>query len=151
MRHDVLFDENTDQVYSPGFVVAPGVVAVIRAWGFTKAKKNPNPGEPKSNIAMAEIEQLYFGEIGQPGMDQCHGDISDLIPSIDIGTVFAETVTQGGLWSISACNNLVVISVPGAYRLVLNDPGHLGQVKINMVRYSKDDVGYLPNNIQLGA
>ena len=54
----------------------------------------------------------------------------------DIDNTRAEEVvdqivqTCDGTWTLSACNNLGIIGVPGSYRLELNDPTAIGEAQV---------------------
>lgn len=149
MKTDILFDDGSTDVYSRAFMIVPGSVAILSAWGFSARKSVLAEGEPKSAAQLAIVQKLAFAKGIYPNGDACGAADSPLVS--DPAFSYVEDVTQCGLWTLSACQNLVVLGVPGTYRLQLNDTGALGTLFISLTRYRQDEVGYLPHGLYLGA
>lgn len=148
MRTDTLFDDGSTDVTSRAFIIAPGSVGILSAWGFKATKEVLGPNEPRSAQQLAIVQKLAFPYGAFPDGNACKQSDSPLIVTPDY--TYAEDVTQCGLWTLSSCQNLVAMAVPGTYRLQLNDAGALGTVFISLTRYSQSEVGYVPRGIFLG-
>jgi hypothetical protein len=148
MKTDVLFDDGSTDPYSRAFIVAPGTVAVLSAWGFSQFKTDLAPHEPKTIPQQGVIQKMAFPFGDFPDGNSCNQGESALL--VDPPYTYVEDVTQCGLWVISACRNLVAIAVPGTYRVQLNDMAAAGTVFVSLTRYSQKELGYMPRGIFLG-
>lgn len=148
MRTDTLFDDGSTDITSRAFIIAPGSVGILSAWGFKATKEVRGSSEPRSTQQLAVVQKLAFPYGAFPDGNACKQSDSPLIVTPDY--TYAEDVTQCGLWMLSACQNLVGMAVPGTYRVQLNDEGALGTVFISLTRYSQSEVGYVPRGIFLG-
>lgn len=145
----VIFDQDSSSLFSKVFTVFPGTYLLISGFGFDKYQGEVPEGKPKQT-QKAIVQKLGFaGGIFPDGMCPCGDKIPDL-SLVDVPYKYVEDVTQCGLWHISACQNLVLLSVPGSYRLRLNDSSALGNVFVSAERYHKNDVGLLPHALFLG-
>lgn len=148
MRSDILFDDGSTDVTSKAFIITPGSVGILSAWGFKQTKEVLSPQEPSSTPQLAIVQKLAFPYGAFPDGNACKQSDSPLIVTPDY--TYAEDVTQCGLWALHACQNLVAMAVPGTYRVQLNDTGALGTVFITLTRYSQLEAGYVPRGIFLG-
>ena len=148
MNYDVLFDDASTSEYSRAFIVSPGSVAVLSAWGFDQYIKTPDERQPRNIPQMAVVQKMAFDKGIFPDGLACSAD-SGLITTAAYS--YVEDVTQCGLWALSACNNTVVLSLPGTYRLQLNDAAAVGTVFISLTRYSQQELGYIPHGMYLGG
>ncbi|EFA1526606.1 hypothetical protein WG855_003738 [Escherichia coli] len=148
MNTDILFDDASTSEYSRAFVVSPGCTAIISAWGFAQYIKAPEEGKPKNIPQLAIVQKMAFDKGIFPNGSACAADEGLIsVPKYS----YVEDVTQCGLWALSACNNTVALSVPGTYRLQLNDAAAVGTVFISLTRYSQQELGYIPYGMYLGV
>lgn len=148
MKTDVLFDDGSTDPFSRAFIVAPGSVAILSAWGFSQYKTDLAPNEPRTIPQVGVVQKMAFPYGDFPDGNSCvHSDSALLV---DPPYTYVEDVTQCGLWVVSACNNIAAIAVPGTYRLQLNDLAAVGTVFISLTRYQQKELGYMPRGIFLG-
>ena len=128
-----LFDEQSGSLYSPAFYVAPGKAALFQAFGFSSLKREVEPGQAwaKPRVCLRQI--LYQAPDALPDLwlvDQVLGVFREGLK----GQVMAEgpVVTRGCPWSLSACDTMALLDIPGSYRLELNDPESLGEARVYM-------------------
>lgn len=148
MNYDVLFDDASTNVYSRAFIVSPGGIAVLSAWGFSLYAKAIPGSVPKNTPQLAIVQKMAFDKGIYPNGNACGND-DGLISEPKYS--YVEDVTKCGLWSLSACNNIVVLSLPGTYRLQLNDEAAIGNVFISLTRYSHQELGHIPESMYLGG
>lgn len=108
-----LFNTKSASPISGVFVLHPGEVVVLSAFNLTGQQR-------------AVIQKVRFVESFIPSGSAC-ADVID-VPKAKISTV--EDVTQCGVWALNPCQNLAVLSVPGAYRLVLDDGYAVGETQV---------------------
>lgn len=99
-----LFNTKSSSPISGVFVVQPGEVVVLSAYNFTGSQR-------------AVVQKVKFVDSFVASGAPCDAVIN--VPTSKIAAV--EDVTQCGQWVLNACQNLVVLSVPGIYRLALDD------------------------------
>lgn len=128
----VLFGENSQCIYSPAFVVYPGEVLKFIAYGFSKYRIAQDPEKPKL-LQVACLESLVYA--GEDTFDNCPA--ANGIWEIDPGRLIESELVyiNDCAWSLSTCNNLAFLDIPGTYRLLLNDPGAVGFVRVYLWRY----------------
>lgn len=146
----VLFDEGSTYVQSDIFAVLPKKIVVLTAWGFSATKKVIEPGEPNNITQRAIVEKLAFNGggyfVGDPDC-VCKLNTQALVfPD----TQYAEDVTGCGVWNLSACWNVGIITLPGVYRLRFNDTGAPGSVIIYADIFNAEDV-YIPPRLIFGG
>jgi hypothetical protein len=150
VRTDILYDQGSTDAHSKAFIIAPGTFGVLSVWGMQKYVQVLSNAESQTTIAqMAIVEKLAFAGGEFPNVTACQ--LGGMPALIDPKYSYAEDVTQCGLWHLSACQNLVAMSVPGTYRIRLNDPGAVGQVFMTLTRYTQDEAGYISRNVFLGV
>lgn len=130
----VLFDESSINEWSGAFPVNDGSSVILSAWGLPKHIEH-SPDErsgnkkPKNSPFMAIIQKMAFKCGPYPEARLCDADGKFLLPEVEYS--FVEDVTGcGGLWHLSACQNLVAITVPGTYRIRLNDVAAAGSIYV---------------------
>jgi hypothetical protein len=138
-----LYDAGSRDAWSPMFVLRPGWMAVIRAFGFGRERVWPNPGG-RSVIQAACLSQVILRAADVPAVaDGC--GFTALSPD-SYGDVLAEgpVVHDGCQVAVSACDSIVGLEWPGIYRLTLNDPDALGTVQVFMEAYPRHALGINP-------
>lgn len=133
-----LFDENSKNVSSNIFSVLPGELAIFRAFGFLDKKDKPDNSVSDSPQS-ACLDMLLLTEDATIAIETCGNNLLDW--SSNIGRVLAsEQVRIGGCpVGLDKCTNLLFWQVPGAYRLLLNDPTAIGIVRIYYHITHKDE------------
>lgn len=145
-----LFNEDSKSQESPVFSVGLGTYVILSAYNF-EDKQEVYPPENARKAQMAIVQKLSFVGGKIPDGVACEEFVPISDRELDIEYTYKEDVTQCGLWNLSACQNLVIMSVPGAYQLRLNDPAAVGRVVILAERYRKDEIQYLPRDLFLGV
>ena len=137
-----LFTELSTGVESPFFYVAPGEIVQAIAFDFvqTKARETNEREVP----LVACLEQVLFKEsVRIQSFDGKRGNTANRIMSLkDFATdvLAIETVQLHGCsFSLSSCNNMMLINTPGNYRFVLNDMTALGTARIYLRVFTKDE------------
>jgi hypothetical protein len=147
MKHVTLFDNMSTDLTTRMFSVHPGQTVMLTAFGFASNQQAYDKSKPR-DAQRAIVEKVAFAGGIFPDGSACEGDDGLLA---EIPYTYAEDVTQCGLWNLNACQNLVFLSVPGTYRLRLNDEAALGTLYVEMVKYDRDDgLAYIPHDLYLG-
>lgn len=110
-----LFHPKSTSPISPMFMVQPGEVAVISAFGFEALQRGV-------------IQKVRLQDEAVPSGSSC----GDVLTVPDAKVLAVEDVTQCGVWAVNACNNTAVLSVPGLYRVVLDDGYAVGEATAGM-------------------
>lgn len=146
MRFLTLFNDKSTDIVSAPFAVLPGQIVMLSAFGFA-GKQQVADGNKPLDVQRAIVEKVVFAKGLFPDGVAC--SCGDLL--IDVPYMYVEDVTQCGLWYLSACQNLVFLTVPGSYRLRLNDATALGTVHIELIKYdSMELTAYIPHDLYLG-
>lgn len=137
-----LFTELSTGVESPFFYVAPGEVVQVMAFDFVQNKARENNEREVPLVAC--LEQVLFKEtVKIQSYDGKRGTTANRIMSLkDYATdvLAIETVQHNGCgFTLSSCNNLMLINIPGNYRFVLNDMTALGTARIYLRVFTKDE------------
>lgn len=137
-----LFNESTLAEASEFFYVSPGWAGVFSAFGLLA---RPVPVDPDKfwTVQRFCLMQAFVQSFRIPEDKPC-GVASE--PGSDYKTmIVAEgpVVKDGCEWSLTACDNVKTLSVPGLYRLVLNDPAALGQASAAVRFFPIDEFGGL--------
>jgi hypothetical protein len=137
----ILFNSASVEMTSPAFYVREGRAVLLTAFGLAMSMTS---GAPDAQRAV--IEKVRYEDGVMP-----HGDACESMQPPESTVLQAEDVTQCGVWSLSPCFNTRVLSVPGAYRLVLTDKDALGAVYIEAVDISADAARLIPDELFFGA
>ncbi|RQH06634.1 hypothetical protein [Paraburkholderia dinghuensis] len=129
----ILFDARSVSLASPIFFVRPGTGVMLSAFGLMESQQ-------------AVIEKVRYEDSIMPQGGACE----DLEPPMAV-VMQAEDVTQGGVWQLNACQNLAVLTVPGSYRLNLNDEAALGLVYIEAIGLDGQAAALIPPSLFFGA
>jgi hypothetical protein len=129
---DILFDGKSTDVHSQNFAIAPGEALVLSAFGL-------HPPE------QATVEKLRYAAAQMPQGTGCEGAICQ--PSTQTAT---EDVTHCGVWSLHACQNIAVLTVPGLYRLRLTESA-VGTAYIDKTLLTTEQVKSIPTELFFGS
>lgn len=140
----ILFDHASTSQESRVFAVFPGRAVVLSGFGFSKKQNVVAEGKPIQSQKAIIMKLSFDGSVFPEGCT-CEGELPDL--SGIVRYQYVEDVTSCGLWHLSACQNLRILSVPGTYRLRLNDPGAIGNVTVILNEYLNSELGYQPPNM----
>lgn len=133
-----IFDENSVEIQSGVFVINPGEVAILRAFGFADYADRVDTSTTRVSQS-ACLEMLLFKENPLPRSSGCQGDFIDWNDFIGL-PLAAEKVRVGGCAiSISKCHNLLLFNVPGTYRFTMNDDTAVGEARIYLQIISKTE------------
>ncbi len=137
-----LFTELSTSVESPFFYVAPGEVVQVMAFDFVQSKTRD--ASEREVPLVACLEQVLFSEaVRIQTHDGKRGTTASRVMSLkDYATevLAIETVQHNGCcYTLSSCNNMMLINIPGNYRFVLNDMTALGTARIYLRVFTKDE------------
>lgn len=133
-----LFSESSLAVESPFFTVFPGEVAHLQAYGFMDEKVRTDNTELRVS-QKACLEMVLFKEeiVGKRDGSAC--PIMDL-KRFKSKVLAIETMRLNNkTFSLSKCNNTMLINIPGAYRFVMNDASSLGNARIYLRIFSHEE------------
>jgi hypothetical protein len=129
-----LFDWNSVCAMSDIFYISPGWFGVFRAFGFLSNKVPVIAGRAYAR-QMVCLNQIQLGLVVEDrdmpcGVMRRAGDTQGI-------EILAEgpVILDSCVWRLSACQTVNVLSLPGAYRLVLNDPAAAGVVQVYLKAY----------------
>jgi hypothetical protein len=128
-----LFDSNSGYPDSEIFYLNPGYHAIVRSYGFYGGNVTPVAGSfaTKQQACLKQIYRTFKKE----ELDGACG-VFPSIPSFGLDEYHEEVVISNGCeWHLSACQTVGVISLPGLYRLSLNDAAAVGNVHIYLTAY----------------
>ncbi len=132
-----LYGELSNDLHSPFFHVFPGQIAMLQAFGFARDKERVDQAE-LLQPQQACLEMVMFKEtVNLPTNTCCPVYKLDNIGSEIIGR---ELMRRGNcVYSMSRCNNIMLLNIPGSYGFVLNDGAALGNLRIYLRTFSKDE------------
>ncbi|MGF6599800.1 hypothetical protein P3T23_004534 [Paraburkholderia sp. GAS448] len=134
----ILFDSRSASMTSPTFLVRPGKGVVLSAFGLAHSDAG--------TAQLAIIEKVRYEDGIMP-----HGDVCEDLEPPEATILQNEDVTQCGLWGLSPCQNLGVLTLPGSYRLTLNDAAAIGSVYVEAIEIGADAAALVPQNLFFGA
>ena len=139
-----LFDEQSASVLSPAFHVAPGKAALFQAFDFSAARRQVEEDQPRVAPLVCLRQILYRAPDLAEVMDHWLEEAIGIYMAKVKGLVMAEgpVIRDGREWTLSACNTLAVWDLPGSYRLELNDPASVGQVRVYLRALAAEDMKY---------
>lgn len=136
-KWSAIFDEHSSSVSSTPIYIAQGDIGIFQAFGFADYRE-PNTDDEAEVPQLACVNMLLLKEADLPGFEYCTSSTIDL--SKYVGQVMVEETLSSDdcRFSLSACNNFMMINIPGSYRFVLNDDAAVGVVKIYWRTMPKD-------------
>jgi hypothetical protein len=145
-----VFDGDSADAVSGVFWISEGWVAELMAFDFRDTRVSPEPGRPSVTQAACVRRVLLKGfEPPEPENLPC-GVIPDISGYRAEILADGPLVTDGCAWGLSACDNYRLLDIPGGYRLALNDPGAVGQVRVYMVAHPLREWPSRPSRLYFG-
>jgi hypothetical protein len=130
-----LFDGDSKSQYSETFYLVPGWWGLLTAHGFNPDPVVVDPAEPKT-LQMACVTRLRMLYDERFVKTECGcGYGREMYPGM-VGFFEDPVVVRGCPWTLSACDTIRVLTVPGLYRLILNDPSAVGEVFVEFDAYT---------------
>lgn len=126
-----LFTELSTSMESPFFYVAPGEVVQVMAFDFVQSKVRE--GNEREVPLVACLEQVLFKEVVAAKRVMSLKDYATDVLAIE------PVQLHGCSFSLTSCNNMMLINTPGNYRFVLNDMTALGTARIYLRVFTKDE------------
>lgn len=126
-----LFTELSTSMESPFFYVAPGEVVQVMAFDFVQSKARE--GNEREVPLVACLEQVLFKEVVATKRVMSLKDYATDVLAIE------PVQLHGCSFSLTSCNNMMLINTPGNYRFVLNDMTALGTARIYLRVFTKDE------------
>lgn len=125
MRY-ALWEPDNLSVESSFFLVPPHKCVLLSAVRFEQFKHREDASFRVPQMAC--VERMLYDYI--PPKARCNDFV--FIPSLVMGEeVASDTVSSGGCyWSLSMCDNMKFVGLPGTYRLRLNDPTAVGTAQV---------------------
>lgn len=138
-----IFTEQSQSVEGPFFYISPGHIIQAQAFGFAEWAARENNALRKVPQA-ACLEMVLFREGIIPSWEtpETRGRckfIFDLRQYTTDIEAIEEVQLHGCGLSLTACNNMMLLHVPGAYRFVLNDATSVGQVRVYLREFTVDE------------
>lgn len=133
-----LWEPTNHTVFSSVFNVPVGYCCILHATDF-KSEKYRDDAATFIGPQVVCVKRLVHGFKARRVVNlQCDW-IFDIDNSRAEEVVDQIVQTCDGTWTLSACNNIGIIGVPGSYRLELNDPTAIGvaQVYAELVKVSE--------------
>lgn len=133
-----LFTEMSVETGSPFFHVFPGEVALIQGFGFQPYKTRLDSSERQVSQT-ACLEMIIFKEGVHISRDATMCTVMDL-EHYKTEILAIETMRMCGCtYSISRKNNIMLLNIPGSYRFVMNDDAALGNARIFLRIFTKEE------------
>lgn len=132
-----IFDEHSTSVSSKPIYIAQGDIGIFQAFGFADYRE-PATDDEAEVPQLACINMLLLKEVDLPNFDYCCSSEIDLSKLAGVVMVEETLISDDCKFSLSACNNYMMINIPGSYRFVLNDDAAIGVVKIYWRTMPKD-------------
>ena len=125
MRY-ALWEPDNLTVESSFFLVPPHKCVLLSAVRFEQFKHREDASFRVPQMAC--VERMLYDYI--PPKARCNDFV--FIQSLVMGEeVASDTVSSGGCyWSLSMCDNMKIVGLPGTYRLRLNDPTAVGTAQV---------------------
>lgn len=124
-----LWKPTNKTVFSSVFFVPPGQCCLLYATGLAAERYRESPEEFSAPQCVCVKRLIHEFKAPRHVNLQCNW-------IFDMDNSGAEEVsdqliqTCNGAWSLSMCNNIGIIGVPGTYRLELNDATAVGTVQV---------------------
>lgn len=140
MTYRVLFHEHSKELVSTPFMVYPGSSVIIRAWNIAQFKVPTSASQPTNLPQEVKIQMVEFGDVETVVNEEQACDCEAKY-EVAAKIKYAEDIVTCCPWSLTACDNITTISLPGVYRLRLDDPSSLGEVYATMFRGPTNQMG----------
>lgn len=132
--------------FSKPFRVDIGKVVVISSFNFA-CETLDDTGEVIKNGDCAILHKIDFTTPEMPSGNGC----GCILENVDVSISNSEPVVVCcEMWTLNACNNVVVLSVPGYYMYELCEESAIGSVLIRIEELSIEQASLLPRNLIYG-
>lgn len=145
MLNPLWLPEN-NTLHSAAFEVAAGYAVLLFAVGLEqfKVRQDSKEMQDAQRICVSRILRDYNGEptrkIG-PAMSMCDcGFVFEASWPTEIELVEEVVASNGCVWQLTQCDNLRILTVPGVYRLHLNDDTVIGKAQVYAEQYALEDI-----------
>lgn len=133
-----LFTELSTAVESPFFTVIPGEIAMLQAFGFAEYRSRASSAELQVP-QVACLEMLLFAEgvlpPREPGTCPLYS-LKDYYTKV----LARETMQRDKCsFSLSSCNNIMLINIPGSYCLTMEDETALGHARVYLRTFTHEE------------
>lgn len=133
-----LFTEMSATLDGTFFHVFPGEVAMIQAFGFMCSKSRADQTERRvPQVACLEMLLFREGTVKLPSDNECQ--------AYDLNKYQTELLAREQM-RINGCevkigkrNNILFLNIPGSYCFTMDDPTALGQVRMYLRKFTKDE------------
>lgn len=127
-----LYNGDSSSVYSPPFRVLPAHVGVLKAYGIGRMAAHVDKEKVRKHQAVCLNMLLYDAGKFPKGLG-C-GEDPTFSWEAAFGALIAEetVITNNCCWELTACHNVGVITVPGQYRLMVNDDNMLKKINVTL-------------------
>lgn len=125
------------------FVVHPGKCVLLTGANFAAYKSQDDSSKSFRVAQMACVERLLFDYAPSilKNARSCDCDWLFDITKVGASEANAAAVASGGChWTLSACDNMRIVGLPGSYRLRLNDPTATGVVQVYAELYDASQI-----------
>lgn len=122
------------------FRVNPGQAVLLFATGFKPYKYRVSAQEARVPQEVC-VNRMLFDSSDSRALVRCGCDYVFDTTGIQLETLVDTPVFFNGCgWTLSACNNLRILAVPGYYRLHLNDATAIGDAQVYAEAYSLESL-----------
>ena len=131
-----LWQPGNQTMDSAVFRVIGGQGIVLFATGFKRHKHRVSANDAQVP-QMACVNRLLFEASETRPLRTCGCDYVFDLAGIRLETIVDEPIISGTCgWSLSACDNMRILAIPGYYRLHLNDSTAIGEAQVYAESYS---------------
>lgn len=149
MKSLFLFSPDTVALESDLFTVFPGHVAILTAHAVPDTQ-HPSPFEgmpDEDSRILIERTSTPQGGLDIEAVKSTLDGVAILPKSV---ARYISTVYSRCEWSLDACNNLKVITVPGVYRLRMTNKEMIGTTVVEATSILNDQASQIPDSLKLG-
>lgn len=155
MLNPLWLPEN-NTIHSSAFEVTAGSAVSLFAIGLEmfKVRENAKEAQTRQSICVSRVLRNYDAKTVRkvgPAMSMCDcGFIFDATWLTEIELI-EEVVTSGGCpWSLTQCDNFRILTVPGVYRLHLNDDTAIGKAQVYAEQYAIENIPQQASSLFFG-
>lgn len=136
--HVPLFTETSVAKDSPFFTIVPGEIALLQAFGFAEHKYRESNAELQvPQVACLEMLLFEEGVLPKHQFGQCQ--------LYSLHQYYAKLIAReimyrdGCVYSLSSCNNIMLVNIPGSYCLTMNDETAVGQARVYLHVFTHEE------------